>query len=109
MTALLSVVPEFVAEVGAALSSAGRGELAPQVEAGIIERYTYDPDADAGYIYLARPRPSSHFAKLAAPVRETLPFDDGFNVDVDHEGHLFGIELLGRSEVFSKLKDADAL
>ena len=109
MTALLTVVPELVAEVGAALSSVGRGDLAPQLQAGIIERCTYDPEGDAGYIYLIRPRPSWFFEKLAAPVAETLPFDDGFNVDIDHDGHLFGIEVLGRSAVFAKLKDADAL
>ena len=109
MSALVSVVPEFVAEVGAALTSIGRGDLAPQLKAGIIARCTYDPEIDAGYIYLVRPRPSWYFQKLAAPVAETLPFDDGFNVDIDHDGHLFGIEVLGRSAVFAKLKDADAL
>ena len=104
--ALLWLVPEFVAEVSAALSSVGRGDLAPQLEAGIIERCTYDLEIDAGYIYLVRPRPSWYFEKLAAPVAETLPFD-GFNVDIDHDAHLFGIELLGRSEVFAKLRVAD--
>lgn len=109
MSALLAVVPEFVAEVGAALSSVGREDLAPQLETGIIERCTYDPEVDAGYIYLVRPRPSWHFEKLAAPVAETLPFEDGYNVDIDHDGHLVGIELLGRAEIFAKLKEADAL
>lgn len=109
MSALLTVVPELVAEVGAALSSAGRDDLTPQLESGVIERCTYDPSIDAGYIYLVRPRPSWHFEKLAAPVAKTLPFEGGFNVDIDHDGHLFGIELLGRSEVFAKLRDADAL
>lgn len=109
MSALLRLVPEFVAEVGAALTSVGRGNLAPQLEAGIIDRFTYDPEIDAGYIYLVCPRPSWYFEKLAAPVAETLPFDDGFNVDIDHDGNVFGIELLGRPEVFAKLKVTDAL
>jgi uncharacterized protein YuzE len=30
-------------------------------------------------------------------------------VDIDHDGHLFGIELLGHADVFAKLKEADAL
>jgi uncharacterized protein YuzE len=110
MSTLLSVVPDLVAEVGAALTREGRGELVPQVQSGVIERCTYDPSVDAGYIYLVRPRPSPHFAKLVAPVHETIPFlEAGFNVDVDHDGHLFGIELLSRSEVFAKLREADAL
>lgn len=110
MSALATVVPELVAEVGTALSSRGRGDLVPQLQAGTIERCTYDPSVDAGYIYLARPRPSPHFEKLSAPIAETIDFmEAGFNVDVDHDGHLFGIELLSRSEFFAKLREADAL
>ena len=110
MSALATVVPELVAEVGAALSSRGRGDLVRQLEAGTIERCTYDPSVDAGYIYLVRPRPSQHFEKLAAPVAETITFMDvGFNIDVDHDGHLFGIELLSRSDFVTKLREADAL
>jgi len=110
MSRLASIVPELVAEVGAALVAEGRGGLTPQLELGIIERCTYDSSSDAGYIYLTRPRPSPHFAKLAAPVAETIPFlEAGFNVDVDHDGHIFGIELLSRSDFFAKLREADAL
>jgi len=109
MSTLLTVVPELVAEVAAALRSVGRGELTPQLEAGVIERCSYDPEEDAGYIYLARPRPSWYCEKLAAPVAETRPFEGGVNVDVDHDGDLFGIELLGREEIFTKLRNADGL
>jgi uncharacterized protein YuzE len=110
MSTLQSVVPELVAEVGAALTREGRGDLAPQVQSGVIERCTYDPSVEAGYIYLVRPRPSPHFAKFAAPVHETIPFlEAGFNVDVDHDGHLYGIELLNRSDFFAKLREANAL
>jgi uncharacterized protein YuzE len=110
MSRLASIVPELIAEVGAALAAEGRSELVAQLEAGVIERCTYDPSVDAGYIYLSRPRPSPHFAKLAAPVAETIPFlDAGFNVDVDHDGHIFGVELLSRGDFFAKLRDANAL
>ena len=111
MNALAAVAPEFQAEVSAALASEGRADLASQVAGAIIERCTYDASVNAGYIYLARPAPSAHFAKLAAPVAETIPFfgDGGFNIDVDHDGHILGIELLSRDDVFAKLRDADAL
>jgi hypothetical protein len=61
-------------------------------------------------MYFGRPSPSQHFAQLAAPVAETLAFmDGGFNVDVDHDGHIFGIEVLNRSDVFRKLREGGAL
>jgi hypothetical protein len=121
MHALADVVPELVGEVAAALVGEGRGDLARQLDAAIIERCTCEPDADSGldlgYIYLARPPRSAQVAKLSPPVAETLSFLDlnevkgpvGFNVDVDHDGHLFGIELLGRSDVLARLREADAI
>jgi uncharacterized protein YuzE len=111
MSALSAVAPEFVVEVAAALTSAGRADLVPQVESGIIERWTYDPDADAGNIYLVRPRPSWHFEKLSHPVAETISFneDDGFYIDVDHDGNVFGIEYVGRPDVLAQLRRTDGL
>ena len=66
---------------------------------------------DAGYIYLVRLPPSTHFAKLAAPVAETVTMyvERGVNVDVDHDGRLYGIELLGRSDAIARLREANAL
>jgi uncharacterized protein YuzE len=111
MSSLASVAPEFAAEVSSALVAEKRDDLVSQVAAAIIERCTYDASANAGYIYLVRPAPSLHFAKLAAPVAETIPFfgESGFNIDVDHDGHVFGIELLSRDDVFAKLRKANAL
>ena len=111
MSALAAVAPEFVTEVAAALSSVGRADLVSQLESGIIERWTYDSEADAGNIYFTRAPASWYFEKLSHPVAETIAFDmeSGFNVDVDHDGHLFGIEFFTRTDVLAKLRQADAL
>ena len=111
MSALSAVAPELVAEVAAALRSAGRADLVPKLESVSVERWTYDPDADAGNIYLVRPRPSWHFAKLSHPVAETISFDEdnGIYVDVDHDGNLFSIEYMGRPDVLAQLRRAEAL
>jgi uncharacterized protein YuzE len=111
MSALSAVAPEFVAEVVAALSSAGRADLVPQLESGVVERWTYDPATDAGNIYFLRPQPSWYYEKLSHPVAETISFDpdNGFYIDVDHDGHIFGIEYLGRPDVLAKLRHLDAL
>ena len=110
MATLESIAPDLVTEAGAALTAEGRAALVPQIASAIVDRCTYDETADAGYIYFVRPSPSPHFAKLAAPVAETIPFlEDGFNIDIDHDGNLFGIELLSRPDVISRLREANAL
>lgn len=110
MTLLISAAPKLLTEIRSALSAAGHKVAASQLEAGIIERCTYDASVEAGYVYLVRPKPSPHFAKLAAPVAETLPFlDVGFNVDVDHDGNIFGVEFLNRPDFVSELRHANVL
>ena len=107
MTTLASIVPDLVAEVGAALASQGRGDLVPQLAEGILKCCTYDASVDAGYIFLVRP---AHLTRLPHPVAETIPFlEVGFNVDIAHDGCLFGIEILHRLDFFSQLRKANAL
>lgn len=61
-------------------------------------------------MYLVRPEPSPHFANLVAPVAKTIPFlDVGFNVDIDHDGNVFGIEFLDRSDFVRELRNASVL
>ena len=97
-------------EVAEALTSAGRDDLARHLASASIQRCTYDPTVDAGYVYLVRSKTSPHFSKLAAQVAETVPFlEVGFNVDVDYDGNVYGIELLSRGDFFAKLREANAL
>ncbi|SBT39033.1 Uncharacterized protein YuzE [Micromonospora auratinigra] len=52
---------------------------------------SYDSDADAAYLYLDHPLP-------AAAVRRVVPFDpaDGMsNLDLDADGRVVGLEILG--------------
>lgn len=110
MIALISAMPKFVEEVAAALVSKGRDTLVAQLMSATMERCSYDTTVDAGYIYLVHPANSWHFAKLAARVAETIAFlDAGFNVDVDHDGHIMGIEFLSRADVLRALREAKAL
>ena len=105
-----SILPGLATEVGAVLAAEGRTTLMSQIASVIVDRCTYDETADAGYIYFIRPSPSPHFANLAAPVAETIPFlKNGFNIDVDHDGNLFGIEFLSRPDVIKKLRKANTL
>jgi uncharacterized protein YuzE len=94
-------MPELVAQLRTELPREGQGALVPQIEAAVIERYTYDPFVLAGYIYLVRARPSQH--------QETVQTDIGVNVDVDQDGQVVGIEFLNRSDVIDGLRRAGAL
>jgi len=110
MSVLATIVPKLIAEVSSALIADGRGELVPQLESGIIERCSYDQSVAAGYVYFVRLAPSLHFAKLAAPVAETISFlEAGFNIDIDHDGYIFGIEFLDRADFFAELRGANVL
>lgn len=110
MTPLSSAAPSLVSEVRSALASAGFESAALHLETGMIERCTYDDEVEAGYVYLLRPEPSAHVANLVAPVAKTVPFLAlGFNVDLDHDGYVFGIEFLGRPDFVAELKNSAAL
>jgi uncharacterized protein YuzE len=110
MIDLVSAIPELVTEISTALKAAGRDDLATQLMSAKIERCTYDGTADAGYIYLVRSRVKVDVSKLVAPVAETIPFmDSGFNIDVDHEEQLFGIEFLFREDFVVQLRRINAL
>jgi uncharacterized protein YuzE len=60
-------------------------------EARIPLVITYDSDADAAYIYLEHPVTSGASERV-------VPFDprEGmFNLDVDRDAHVLGLEILG--------------
>jgi hypothetical protein len=110
MLTLGQALPEFVAQVEASLSAMGRTELVGQLAGAIIGRCTCEPEHDAAYIYIVAPTPSIA-PDHPAPVAETLVFyaEHGYNIDLDHEGQLLGIELLDRPDIVLRLKAAKAL
>lgn len=105
MPALKIVAPELVAELKAALIDEGRDDLSNQLEHVMIDRCTYEDRDRLGYIYFVCPATSALFEKLGAPVAETVVFyfERGINVDVDHDGRLIGLELIGRPEIMKRV------
>jgi uncharacterized protein YuzE len=97
---LFSILPAVVAELEVALGAESRVDLAAQLRSATIERCTYEPTGEAGYIYLTRLQISA-FA-------ETWTSRD-LNIDVDVGGRVIGIEVLDRNEVYLLLKDARLL
>lgn len=110
MNTLTSISPSIAAEISSALTSIGRGNLVPQLVSCAIERCSYDDSVNAGYIYFVQKTPVLHNTQLAAPVSKTLPFlEYGFNIDVDHDGNIFGIEFLDRIDFITALRNANAI
>ena len=111
MKTLAAVLPNLVSELKALLEGAGRAEIAALVAGAVVERYTYDGEVEAGYIRLAVPVRSLPFVNLTTDVAETISFYDerGLNVDITHNGDLFGVEFLGRTDIAARLKKAHAL
>jgi len=108
MKTLSSMAPDFAEELICALEAQGRNVLAAHVAVVKVQSCTFDRSADASYIYFARPAQSKQSKEPAAPVAETIPFAEPhwFNIDVDHHGYLFGVELLGRADIVARLQSA---
>jgi uncharacterized protein YuzE len=59
-------------------------------------RTTYDPDADAAYLYLKYPIADGEVDEtVPAEVSDATPVGSGINLDFDKDRRLLGIEILG--------------
>lgn len=98
-------------EVRDALLTKGRAEIAEKLSVARIERCTFAQEDGIGYVYFVRRPTSLHFANLTAPVAETIAFfsDLGINLDIDHDGDLFGLEFLNRPDLVASLRGAHGL
>jgi hypothetical protein len=97
------VVPDFAAEVASALESEGFGDLRAKVYGASIERWTWDSQVNAGYVYVTQVKP---LHQSETPAVQTIPFaaPHWFNVDLRHDGEICGIELLGRREIIERIE-----
>ena len=95
-------LPFLVLDLEAALAHLGRGRVAVQLRDVVIERWTYDEHADAGYVYLRSPK-----APVGVqPAGETVSvFDElGINLETDSQGHLVGMEIQGAHAIVAQLE-----
>jgi uncharacterized protein YuzE len=96
---LADLLPDLVADVGAALVSLGRGDLVEQMEDATLARWSYDDFADTTYLQLsAEPVDMMHVERLSL-------YDElGVNVDSDDHGRLCGIEILDGKRIAQQLQ-----
>lgn len=109
--AFANVSPAVFAELRGALLANGRAPLAEKLATVRIDRCTFAEEDDIGFVYFVRQPTNLHFANLASPVAETVAFfcELGLNLDVDHDGDLFGLEFLDRPDLVACLRDANEL
>jgi uncharacterized protein YuzE len=99
---LKETLPYLVLDLESALAHLGRGALADQLGRATIERWTYDENSGAAYLFiLVSPAPGTDDnGGATAPPGETVSVYDelGINIDTDSQGRVTCIEILdGRS------------
>ena len=106
MILLAEALPILVLDLESALAHLGRGKVADQLRAVMIEHWTYDENADTAYV---------HFRAASAPegaarTGETVSLYDelGINLDTDSRGRLTGMEILGGRAIVSQLEAGTA-
>ncbi len=101
---LEDALPFLVLDLEAALAHLGRGRVAVQLRDVVIERWTYDEHADAGYVHF-RPQAAPG---VGPPAGETISvFDElGINLDTDSQGRLTGMEIQGAGAIVALLEQA---
>jgi uncharacterized protein YuzE len=102
-------LPFLLLDLESALAHIGRGDVVDQLRAAIIERWTYDEDADAAYLYLQAPGGANNSTAAPSPGETVSVYDElGINLDTDSQGRLTGMEILGGKAIVAQLEAGTA-
>jgi uncharacterized protein YuzE len=95
---LSEALPELVADIEGALVRLGRGDIADQLREATLATWTFDDFAQATYLHLAPKREP-------ARVEETISLYDDIpvNVDLDGDGRIMGLDVVGYEQPLSRL------
>jgi uncharacterized protein YuzE len=104
MIALKSALPFLVLDLESALVHIGRGDVVEQLRGAMIERWTYDENADAAYLHLGPPGNEGDSPGETVSVYDEL----GINLDTDGQGRLIGILIFGGKTIFAQLEAGQA-
>ena len=107
------LLPDFVAAAQASLEKQGHSELAQQLVSLKLSRWTYDPEADAMYLYLSGQCPLNVVEQNIVGVRhgeciELEDLDGMVVLDTDNFQRISGIEVLWREDILKELKQKAA-
>jgi len=112
MITLKGALPYLVLDLESALAHIGRGDVVDQLREIVIERWTYDEIADSAYLHLRSSGAPDTAADRSAgqAAGETVSVYDelGINLDIDSQGRLTGMEILGGKTIVSQLEETTA-
>jgi uncharacterized protein YuzE len=96
---LIKLFPDLVSQLEAALGATR--DFVDQIRKARVVRVTFDPDANAGYIYVRSGRELNAVERNVIGVKHghtmEVPGERWMNIDLDNFERLMGIELLAVS------------
>ena len=99
MDELTILAPNIVLQLEAAFDK--NRDFVKQIRSARVARVTFDPDADAGYIYVHSGRELNAVERNVIGVKHAhtmeVPGDVWIYIDLDNFERLMGIEILGAS------------
>jgi uncharacterized protein YuzE len=113
MNKLNEILPTFTAEVKKALSELDREDLIEMIPDLTLDNLTYDPKADAFYLYTGGTRSLNVVERNIIGVKHgksiELKMCSGIVVlDTDNFGRISGIEIINRKDVYEELRKINA-
>jgi uncharacterized protein YuzE len=103
MSPLAEAFPILARELSERLRADNEVSLADQLDVAIVDRVTFDPDANAGYIYLRPSRELNVIEKniVGAKHRETKEVQTQYwtMIDIDTFDRIMGIEVLNPGDI----------
>jgi uncharacterized protein YuzE len=104
MATLSEAFPSLARELAHALCSAQKSPFAEQLDSASIDRVTFDPEANAGYIYLHPARDLNIVEKnmvFSHRVRESQEVETQYYtvIDIDNFDRVIGVEVLSPGEI----------
>ena len=114
MEKLEKLLPGFAAEMKDALTELARADLVEMIPVLTLNQVTYDAEADALYLYIRGTCELNVVEKNMIGVKHggsiELKACPGIVVlDTDNCGRISGIEIIGRKDVYDRLKENNAL
>jgi len=100
--ALKAALPFLLLDLESALVHIGRGDVVDQLREAMIERWTYDENADAAYLHLRAPGSAGESPGETVSVYDEL----GINLDSDSQGRLTGMEILEGKAIIAQLEES---
>src|SRR5689334_11726341 len=109
MRSFLETFPALARELSQKLREQGQASLAEEIDQAVVDRVTFDQEANAGYIYMKPSRALNVIDANIVGVRhgQTIEVATQYwtNIDVDNFDRLMGVEVLAPGDLKNDLQE----